>query len=229
MEVSQNALAWMLFYSFLCGLALGLCYDVLRLTRMWIGTELPPTAILLRNRLALPPRMKLISAKPRSVKSDKYTKTVRYIVVFVEDILFCLLVALTMALLLYQTNDGQFRLSAVVVLLCGIGGYLATLGRLVRLFSGVIVVIVRATVIWVLAILAYPIVVLARLIVKWTAPLRHRLYERVLNRWRVFKEKHDLRKQARMERKTYKQASEISVPRPPNGKHYFASGGQRDG
>lgn len=229
MEVSQNALAWMLLCSFLCGLVLGFCYDVLRLTRMWIGAELSPTAILLRHRLALPPRMKLISVKPRAEKSDKYTKTLRFVVLFIEDILFCLLVAITLALLLYQTNDGQFRLSAVAMLFCGIGIYLMTIGRLIHLFSGVIFEVIRAMIIWLLAILAYPMVLLGRYVAKWTAPLRHRLWAHWQNSWQSFKKRLDTRKQARIARRIHKQAPESSVPRPLNGKHYFSSGKQKDG
>ena len=230
MEVSQNALAWMLCCSLLCGLALGLCYDAFRLTRMFIGIELPPSALLLRQRLSLPQRLHLLPSRSvRSAEQGKHKTALRYTILLIEDILFGLLCAVTLAVLLYQTNDGQFRLSAVVVLLCGIGVYLLTVGRLTRLFSGMIVVAMRAAVVWCVAIIAFPIACLVRLLARWTAPLRSRLKESARKRWRAEQQKIQQRKQARLARRTNKERSDAPTVRPPNGRHYFASGRNKQG
>lgn len=230
MEVSQNALAWMLCCSLLCGLALGLCYDAFRLTRMFIGVELPPTALLLRRRLALPQCLRLFSIKSElSAKPLRRTQIARYIILLIEDIVFGLLCAVTLALLLYQANDGQFRLSAVVALLCGIGVYLLTVGRLTRLFSGVIVVVLRAAVAWIVAVMAYPVVCLVRLLARWTAPIRRRLKAWILKNRRALKEKLQRRKQARLARRINKEHPDVPTSRPPNGRHYYASGRNRQG
>lgn len=193
---------------------------------------MPPSAMLLRHRLALPPRLRLIRVRPKSItRSDGRARTVKYIILFIEDVLFCLLCAVALSLLLYRTNDGQFRLSAVVALLCGVALYLMTLGRLVHLFSGVIVVAVRALILWSLAVIAYPMVALTRLLGKWTAPLRHRIKGHVLKKWHASKQKQLLRKQARMARTTYKKRSKDDIPAlmPSNGPRYFAFGRHRAG
>lgn len=229
MEVSQNALAWMLCCSLLCGVALGVCYDVLRLTRMSMGEDLPQAATLLQQRLSLPERLRLLSAQSVPKEPRKERKALKYMVLLIEDVIFCLICGVTIALLLYQTNDGQFRISAVVVMLGGVGVYLLTVGRLIRLFSGLIVVIVRSAVAWIMAIVAYPIATLIRLIAKWTAPLRRRLKNRVASHWHTIKQKLQLRKQARLLRAANKKGLDAPIPRPSNGRHYFAAGRQKEG
>jgi hypothetical protein len=229
MEVSQNALAWMLCCSLLCGMALGLCYDVFRLTRMSMGTDLPQAAILLQQRLLLPERLRLFSTQSVSRRPRKDRKALKYIVLLVEDVIFCLICGVTIALLLYQTNDGQFRLSAVVVMLGGLAIYLLTIGRLIRIFSGVIVVIIRSALIWMLAIVAFPIAVLIRLLMKWTAPLRQRLKHLAFWALHTLKQKLQRRKQARLSRRTHKERLDTPLPRPSNGRHYFAAGRQKQG
>lgn len=225
MEVSQHALAWMLLSSFLCGLALGICYDMLRLTRMWVGVELPPPAKRLRERMALPQRLRWATEKAKVPKSQKLSETAKYIFLLAEDILFCLLIAITLVLLLYRANDGQFRLSAVVLLFGGLAAYLMTLGRLVKQCSGIIVVTVRAVFVWSGAILTYPFAWLIRLLVKWTAPVRTKIRKFYLG----LKQKAQSRKQARLAHKIYKKQNEATDPRPINGKHYFSMGGQTVG
>lgn len=219
----------MLFCSLLCGMALGLCYDVLCLTRMSMGTDLPQGATLLQQRLSLPERLRLFSTKSVSDRPRKERKMLKYIVLLVEDVIFCLICGITIALLLYQTNDGQFRLSALVVMLSGFGVYLLTVGRLIRLFSGLIVVIMRSAIAWILAIVAYPIVILIRLIAKWLSPLCNRLKSRVASHLHILKQKLQLRKQARLLRATHKKGLDAPRPRPSNGRHYFAAGRQKEG
>lgn len=225
MEVSQYALAWMLLSSFLCGLALGVCYDVLRLTRMCMGVELPLQAQRLRDRMALPQKLRWTTRKGQAPKNRKLSETAKYIFLCAEDILFCVLIAITIVLLLYRANDGQFRLSAVALLLGGLAAYLMTLGRLVKQCSGVIVVTVRAVFIWSGAILTYPVAWFIRLLVKWTAPVRTKIRKFYLG----LKQKTQSRKQARLARATHKKQTEVSDSHPINGKHYFSMGGQTVG
>ena len=225
MEVSQHALAWMLLSSFLCGLALGVCYDVLRLTRMCMGVELPLQAQRLRDRTALPQKLRWTTGKGKPPKNRKLSETAKYIFLCAEDILFCLLIAITIVLLLYRANDGQFRLSAVALLLGGLAAYLMTLGRLVKQCSGVIVVTLRAVFIWSGAILTYPFAWLVRLLIKWTTPVRAAIKHQYLR----FQQRTQNRKQARLARATHKKQTEVSDPHPINGKYYFSMGGQTVG
>lgn len=219
----------MLCCSFMCGLCLGLCYDVFRLARMWIGEELPPSLYLLRDRLALPSRLRFVPIKRYSQRSVGRISTVKYIILLIEDIMFCLLCAVTLILLLYQTNDGRFRLSAMAMLFGGITVYLATVGRLIHLFSGVIIVVLRAVIVWTLAVLAYPIAALIRWLGKLSAPLRYRMRDWVSKHLCILKEKFESRKQARIARRAHKKnPDESSTSRPPNGRYYFASGKQRE-
>ena len=222
MEVSQYDLARMLLAALLCGLVMGVLYDALRLTRMWMGAELPPRAQRLRKLLSLPQQLKWSAIKAKAPKNKKLTDAARSVILFVEDVLFCLAFAIMVVLLLYKANDGQLRLSAVVVLLVGLTVYLMTLGRLVRYCSAIIVVIFRAILIWSGAIFAYPFAWLIQLLMKWTAPMR----AKIKNPYHHYRQQKQRRKQARLSRVAHKKRSEASAPRPTNGKHYFSKGGQ---
>ena len=193
MEVSQRALAFLLCRAFLCGVALGAFYDVLRITRLWMGEGLPPAARALEGRLALPENLRFfhmprVFRRPGGVAGG--------ILIFFEDVLFCLVCAVVLILELYVCNDGQFRLSALACMLIGVFAYLISLGRGVLLVSGTLTAILRAAVQWTVALVCFPFCHMFRWVGRLTAPMRRRvaagvrnLFFRVGGAWRAFWEK----------------------------------------
>ena len=190
MEVSQRALALLLCRAFLCGVALGAFYDVLRITRLWMGEGLPPAARALEGRLALPEKLRFfhmprVFRRPGGVAGG--------ILIFFEDVLFCLVCAVVLILELYVCNDGQFRLSALACMLVGVFAYLISLGRGVLLVSGTLTAILRAAVQWTVALVCFPFCHMFRWVGRLTAPMRRRvaagvrnLFFRVGGAWRAF-------------------------------------------
>lgn len=109
MEISQSLLGLMYVWAVAVGVVLGASYDVLRLSRVMLGL----------------PGRRLVTGRWRRVGV--------HALLFVQDVLFGLLGGLMLVLLLYYTNDGQFRGLAVVGMLSGFFVYYYTLGGLVRL------------------------------------------------------------------------------------------------
>ena len=154
MGVSQSALGVLYLYAFFLGVLLGAVYDVLRITRVFLGVHYSyRMADRLRNlRLPLLPSC----AKRRESRALG-------IVVFVEDLLFCLLAGVLLVLLFYEKNHGIFRFP---VFLCAGGGFLlyrVTVGRGVMLFSQVIAFGIECAVRYLLFFLAYPWIRLMRM------------------------------------------------------------------
>ncbi len=110
MGISQALLWYMLLAAIAVGGGLGVWYDVLHLTRMLIGLE-PASA-----------------GEGRTVKRRRAVPA--YIVRFLEDLAFSLSCGVALILLLYYTNDGRFRLMAVIGMIGGYATYRLTIGRL---------------------------------------------------------------------------------------------------
>ena len=103
MELSQTLLGLMFSLSLVSGLCMGVLWSCLRLFRSLLGTER-------RGHMGL--------------------RMVRAVLLVGGDVLFCLTCSVWLILLLYYTNDGQFRLLSVLGCECGFLGWLGTLGYL---------------------------------------------------------------------------------------------------
>lgn len=103
MELSQTLLGLMFSLSLVSGLCMGVLWSCLRLFRSLLGTER-------RGHMGL--------------------RMVRAVLLVGGDVLFCLTCSVWLILLLYYTNDGQFRLLSVLGCGCGFLGWLGTLGYL---------------------------------------------------------------------------------------------------
>jgi hypothetical protein len=102
---TQRALSMMLVYAAAAGFGLGGVYDVLRFLRVLYGDG---THIDRKGR------------KPRLFS----------LLLFLEDVIFSVMAALTLILLVYYTNDGQLRAPAVMGMAGGFFVYMQTVGRL---------------------------------------------------------------------------------------------------
>ncbi len=148
MEISQGSLARLYFYALLLGIAAGFLYDLLRITRVFLGVHYSRRAAKRLGSIKLP----LLGVRRRRGESRALGT-----VVFVEDLLFCLAVGVAMILLFYGTNNGRIRMLAFVAAGAGFLLYRATVGRLVMLFSEIIAFCVETAFRYAFFFLLYPI------------------------------------------------------------------------
>ena len=147
MELSQSSLAWLYLCAFLLGIGLGAFYDIFRITRVFLGVHYSRRAA---NRLT---EIQLPLLKPRKKRGESRALGM---IVFLEDLLFCLLTGIAFILLFYELNHGKFRLIAVICAGTGFLLYRGTIGRLVMLFSELIAFVLESAVRYAVFFLIYP-------------------------------------------------------------------------
>lgn len=225
----------MLLAAIACGVMLGVLYDVLCLSRLWMRRQLPLAMVKLRERMALPQRLRFFAPRPHEQK--KHGRVFAWIFIFLEDIIFCLVATLVMILLLYEANDGQFRLSALLVAALAFVLYRVTLGRLLMLLCGILITLLCCLARWFVAILAYPALALMRLLWRWTAVPRMRLQHFCSTQWSGVRHRctslwHQLTQRPHAspngadedEAVSNIQNKRLHVPRQPSGPHGFFKG-----
>ena len=139
-DLSQHVLLALLIKSFLAGVALGIFYDFIRAFKMFFGV-----------RYALP-----------IVKRSAAVSVLAYIVTFLTDILFWIVVGVTSILLMYGVGGGVFRGLTYLGLAAGVLLYYFSIGRLVLKVSETVVTFVKRAVRRVARILAMPFVWVGR-------------------------------------------------------------------
>ena len=103
------------------GVGAGLFYDLLRVTRIFLGVHYSRSLSERVRQWKLP----LLSPYKEHDESPALGA-----VIFLEDLLFCILCGVAMAILYYETNDGKIRPLAAVASVAGFFLYRMTLGRL---------------------------------------------------------------------------------------------------
>lgn len=137
---SQRVLAMMLVYAALAGFCLGGFYDALGLLRAFFN----PT----------------VATANREGSSSFWMR----LLLFAQDLLFTLTVALTLILLCYYTNDGQLRAPAVLGLAGGFFVQRQTLGRLMRRFNPILARGFQRLLGWVIRLILWPLRLLGTLL-----------------------------------------------------------------
>ena len=122
MQISQSALFYLCAASFLVGLALSLLYDFLYMMRLW----LIPSEV--RYHVPRIQELRASRIKKGSVKKHKWGS----VVLFLQDVLFCLVCAITVILLLYWLNNGAFRAAAPICMAVGFWLWHISLSKGVR-------------------------------------------------------------------------------------------------
>lgn len=122
MQISQSALFYLCAASFLVGLALALLYDFLYMMRLW----LIPSEV--RYHVPRIQELRASRIKKGSVKKHKWGS----VVLFLQDVLFCLVCAITVILLLYWLNNGAFRAAAPICMAVGFWLWHISLSKGVR-------------------------------------------------------------------------------------------------
>ncbi len=127
MEISQFALARLLLYAFLTGGFLAVVYDILRVFRAFFD---PSTSCRIHDwRLTVAlPHLKT----PLPLQKHKCFG----ILLFAEDLIFCLFGAVLLILLFYEWNEGKIRIPAILCAIVGFFCYRILPGKLLtRLFE----------------------------------------------------------------------------------------------
>ena len=129
MEISQLALLRLYLLAVLLGAALGVLYDILRISRVFFGVRYSRRAFrhLYEKKL---PYIKISGER----KESRFLGTL----IFFEDLFFGIFCGVSTILLFYAANDGKFRFLALVCILGGFFLYRGTVGRPVMLTSELI-------------------------------------------------------------------------------------------
>ena len=122
MQISQSALLYLCVAGFLAGLMLALLYDLLYMMRLWV------TPTEKRYRVRAIQRLRTSRIKKGSRKKPKRMK----VVLFLQDIFFCLACAITNILLLYWLNNGVFRAAAPICMAVGFWLWHISISKWVR-------------------------------------------------------------------------------------------------
>ena len=109
MRFSQLTLFQLACASFFAGLMLSLVYDILYCTRMWL--------MPLQTRYTVPAIQKMRASRIK--KGSAHKQKLLSLVVFFDDVLFCIIGAITLILLLYWLNNGAFRATAPLFMTTG--------------------------------------------------------------------------------------------------------------
>lgn len=149
MIIYDMAQSWRIFFaSLVIGGALGVLYDILRLSRLFL--TIPARVADSSGPRGLFRMTDKISAKNDDTSASTVTKAVVKadsaivtIVAFVEDILFFTAAACVVAVFDFNANTGVSRGYLLVGAAAGFAAYLATVGRLTWLLGGVIVGAIR--------------------------------------------------------------------------------------
>ena len=140
--------SWTLILKFLIpGIFLGAVYDIFRLLRIARSESTYSARKAIRNRFF--PRTKAHGKISRLRISDAA-------IVFIEDIVFFLIVAVTEILAVYYINEGEIRIYCLLVSVLGFFAYQKTLGRVIVFFSKKILYFIRKIIYLIVCIVLIP-------------------------------------------------------------------------
>ncbi len=138
---------------FLPGVFLGLVYDLFRILRISRTASLSVCGAFYDK---IRPRKPLFQSLARFSRK-KSLKTADRILVFIEDILFWLIAAVTEILMIFHTNGGEIRIYCLLASVIGFILYHITFGKLVTFFAKQVIFLIRCLLYWLLYAIIYPI------------------------------------------------------------------------
>lgn len=128
--------SWLVILEFLIpGIFLGVVYDIFRLSRIARNDKTFHVTEAIKKRFF-----------SQSTARVKQLKIAEPWIVFIEDIVFFLIVAVTEILATYHINNGEIRIYCLLISAIGFFAYQKTLGRTVIFFSTKILYLIRKTV-----------------------------------------------------------------------------------
>ena len=123
MEISQLILAQLWLCAIFLGAGLGAVYDVLSITRVFLGVPFT----FLSEKIILFIKTPLL--KHREFPDHPFLRSV---VCFFADLFFLLASTVALIILFFQFNEGNVRIPVIILAFIGFLGYRITLGRIFR-------------------------------------------------------------------------------------------------
>ncbi len=135
---------------FLLGVLMGIFYDIFRTIRIARRTDSPVKA----NRFYLK-----IAPKRFFEKREKkpITGVAEAVLIFAEDILFCIGCAAAFIFLTYAVNDGEIRIFGFLLCILGFALYYISIGKAAVYLSGHIIFLTKILIYWIFYIIIKPI------------------------------------------------------------------------
>ena len=158
--------SWTLILKFLIpGIFLGAVYDIFRLFRIARSENTYSARKEIRKRFF--PKSEGEGKNPRRRITDTA-------IVFMEDILFFLIVAVTEILAVYHINEGEIRIYCLLASALGFFTYQKTLGRLIIFFSKKILYLIRKIVYCIACAILVPAFFISRYIGKMFSAIKRK-------------------------------------------------------
>ena len=140
----SNREALMLFlYALIMGVSFGVLYDIFRISRVML------TGVGLSGSKESPGRIDMLTKRIRENADVRKSSAARLknrltnVIIFIEDLLFFVILAFVFTIFLYQANFGQPRLYIYIASVAGFVLYYNTIGRIVAAMSRIVVSLIR--------------------------------------------------------------------------------------
>ncbi len=141
MIYASHSMGTVLLLSVLLGALLGVLYDVLRFVRETVTFNV-------------------------TGKCRKIVRSGAFLLTFLLDLIFFIFAGIALSIFLFYTNDGIFRLSSLVVTVCGFCLYRATFGKIIYALLKFLRKILKKIVIFSLKAIAFPVKSVYNILVK---------------------------------------------------------------
>jgi hypothetical protein len=141
--------SWIVILKFLIpGIFLGTIYDFFRFSR--IARNDPAYSVKQKIKDRFFPNSKSDNKKTNSKQNSES------IIIFVEDVLFFIVVAITEILAIFHFNNGEIRLCYLIASAIGFFVYQKTMGKLIIFFSKKILYFIRKIIYLIVCIVLIP-------------------------------------------------------------------------
>ena len=162
--------SWLSILKFIIpGIFLGAVYDIFRLLRIARNDKTNGAFKAIGDRY-FPDRKKSTRHFPDAV------------LVFIEDILFFVIVAITEILATFHINEGEIRIYGLLISVIGFFAYQKTLGRMIIFFSRKILYLIRKIVYLIACLILTPVLFVLRVSGDWR--LKRKIKKEVMNNTR---------------------------------------------
>ena len=136
--------------AFICGVIMGVLYDVLRLSRAMMGYHyIPAESPVIKNRFT--------DRFPIKKNDHALARSYFKFILFLEDVLFVLVFCAVFLFVLFYGNNGGFRAVFLFAIILGFSSYYLSFGRVTVLFFDIWVIYIRTVACYALYYLLLPI------------------------------------------------------------------------
>lgn len=180
MEISMKTQLIITAYAVIVGAVIGIIYDIIRISRVFSGVtetssqskmytvKLPLIGAGIDRKHDFPKfcgfREHTHTAGKKKKKAKVVSEFYKNIIVFAGDILFFFIVSPIFTVFIYYANNGKIRWYLIIGSIVGFMLYYITIGRIIMLFSSLIVFIIRSAGAYLIYFTIRPAVIFIRFI-----------------------------------------------------------------